>query len=173
MLTLRHIGKRNYKKKGVEMKVKEVMFKEVITVERYVTLRDLLMKFKGFHTFPVVPVVDNGKLIGIVRLQNLIDVFLPYNPEILKMAAFFDEFWEEDIFAAELAPEMGMLVLVEDIMDHEFIAVNENESIEKAYNLMRLHKKDQLPVVDDDGNLVGMVGVFDIIWAVFHQKGIV
>lgn len=33
--------------------------------------------------------------------------------------------------------------------------------------------KEEFPVVDKVGKLVGMVGIFDIIQAVFRQKGII
>ncbi len=155
------------------MKVQELMFTNVIYVTVDTPLRELLNRFSSFHTFPLVPVVDNGqKLVGMVKLQNIIDVFLPYNPEIIKMAPFMDEFWEEDIFSVDLAPEMGSLIVVEDIMDHNFVALRQNDSIEKAYQLLRMHKVQQLPVVDEDGKLVGMLGIFDIVLQVFKEKGI-
>ncbi len=155
------------------MKVEELMFTDIICVTVDTPLRELLKKFEKFHTFPLVPVVDDGKkLVGIVKLQNLIDVFLPYNPDIVRMAPFMDEFWDEDIFSVELAPEMGHLIVVDDIMEHKFVALKTDDSIEKAYHTMRTHKLEQLPVIDDSGKLVGMVGIFDIVLMVFKQKGI-
>ncbi len=67
---------------------------------------------------------------------------------------------------------MGSLIVVEDIMDHNFVALRQNDSIEKAYQLLRMHKVQQLPVVDEDGKLVGMLGIFDIVLQVFKEKGI-
>ncbi len=155
------------------MKVRKLMFTEIICVTIDTPLRELLRKFSNFHTFPLVPVVDNEKkLVGMVSLQNLIDVFLPYNPDIVRMVPFMDEFWEEDIFSVDLAPEMGQLIVVEDIMEHKFTAIKEEDTAEKAYQIMRMQKLDQLPVIDNDGKLVGMIGIFDIVLSVFKEKGI-
>jgi CBS domain-containing protein len=58
-------------------------------------------------------------------------------------------------------------------MEGEFISIPEDVSIEEAYKLMRLHLKEEFSVVDKTGKLVGRVGIFDVIRAVFRQKGIV
>lgn len=155
------------------MQIKEIITKDVITVRRSTTLRELLRKFAKFHLFPLVPVVeDDNRLVGIVSFRNLVDVFQPYNTEILKTVPFLDE-KEEDIFKAELVEEIGSLVVVEDIMERKFVSIKEDSSLEEAYKLMKLHLKEEFPVVDNDAKLVGMIGVFDIIREVFHQKGVV
>ncbi len=155
------------------MIVKDVMNKDVIYVGMYTTLRELLNKFGSFHTFPIVPVVDEDmKLVGLVRLQNLIDVFLPYDRELLRLSPFIDEFWDENIFKVEIEPELGILVVMSDIMDREFIAIQETEKLEKAYEILRAHKKEQMPVVADGGKLTGIIGVFDIVRFVFKERGL-
>ena len=155
------------------MQVKEIMTKEVIRVKRSTTLTELIEYFKEFHTFPLVPVVDeNGRLIGIVSFRNLMDIFRPRQPQILKSAPFVDEV-AEDIFKAELTSEMGDLIIVDDIMEKNFFSIDEEASLEDAYNLMRLHSIEKLHVVDREGKLVGFVGIFDIIMSIFREKGIV
>ena len=79
---------------------------------------------------------------------------------------------DHDVFDLEPAPAMGDLIIVDDIMDTHFFSVGEGESLQKAYKLMRLHKKECLPVVDGAGKLLGIVGVFDIILRMFQEKGI-
>ncbi|MFH1848085.1 MAG: CBS domain-containing protein [Candidatus Omnitrophota bacterium] len=156
------------------MQIKDIMLKgAVISVRRSTTLRSLIDKFKTFHTFPLVPVVDaDMKLIGVVYFNNLIDIFKPSRPAILKTIPFLDE-EEENLFDSELTSEMGPLILVEDIMEDQFMSVSEDMTVDKVYDLMKLHNKEQLPVVNKDGQLVGMIGVFDIVLAVFRDKGIV
>ncbi len=155
------------------MLVKDIMNKDVIWVGLYTTLRELLTKFDSFHTFPIVPVVDEEmKLIGIVRLQNLIDVFLPYDRELLKLSPFIDEFWDENIFKVEIEPELGILVVMSDIMDRDFVVIKSEEKIERAYEQLKAHKKDQMPVVNEEGKLCGIIGLFDIVRYVFKEKGL-
>lgn len=155
------------------MQVKEVMTKEVITVKRSTTLRQLLEIFAKFHMFPLVPVVEeDNNLVGIISFRNLVNVFRTHQPDILKTVPFLDED-EEDIFKAELTQDLGDLVIAEDIMERKFIYIQEDESLEKVYDSMKLHLKEQFPVLDKSGKLVGMIGIFDIIREVFRQKGII
>ena len=155
------------------MQVKDIMSKQVISVTRSTTLKQLLKAFDKFHIFPLVPVVEgDNHLIGIVSFRNLIDAFSSYHPDVLKLVPFLEE-EEIDIFKIDISDEIGNLVVVEDIMEREFISVLEDTALEEAYKLMRLHLKEEFPVVDKRGKLVGMVGIFDIVQAVFRQKGII
>jgi len=153
-------------------KVKDVMKRDVITVTRSTNLRELLQKFKDFHTFPLVPVVEEKKLVGVVKLENICKVFQPKEPEILKTLHFIDE-RPVNIFEVDMPPEMGYLVLVEDIMDTRFITVEEEDNLNDALSKMRLNNLIQVPVIDKNKNLVGIIGVFDIIKNLFMERGII
>jgi len=155
------------------MQVKEIMFKNVIAVTRSTTLKEMLTKFTNFHSFPVVPVIDEErKLIGMVFLRNIIDAFSVVKSHISKAIAFYEE-KEEDIFRIELDESAGNLILVDDIMDTKYFYVYEDATIEEAYRQMKIYQKDVLPVVDKEEKLVGIVGIFDIILAVFRQNKII
>jgi CBS domain-containing protein len=149
------------------------MSKEVITVRRSAKLKELLELFNKFHLFPLVPVVEeDNRLVGIVSFRNLIDVFSPYHQEILKTVPFLDE-QEEDIFKVELTKHIGDLLIVEDIMETKFISLQEDAALEEAFKLMKLHLKEEFPVTDETGKLVGKIGIFDIIRRVFQEKGVI
>lgn len=155
------------------MKVIDLMNRDVISVKRSTTLSELVKLFKNFHTFPLVPVVEkDNRLVGIVSFQNLTEVFRTQEPEILKTIPFIDE-EEEDILKADMSPEMGNLVIVDDIMKTKFFSVQEEAGIEEAYKAMKLHSKEQLPVVDKEERLSGIIGLFDIILGVFRDKGVI
>lgn len=155
------------------MQVKEIMSKDVITVKRSTTLRQLLEIFTKFHIFPLVPVVEeNNHLVGIVSFRNLVNIFQLRQPEMLRTVPFLDE-EEGDIFKADFTEELGRLVVAEDIMEKKFIALRDDTSLEEAYKLMKLHLKEEFPVVDSRGRLVGMLGVFDIVRQVFRQRGVI
>jgi len=155
------------------MLAKEIMKKDLVTVKRSTTLRELITRLQDFHTIPLVPVIEkDSRLVGTVSFNSLIDVFLPYEASVFKVIPFLER---EDIsiFELEITPEMGFLIVVDDIMDTRIIAVDEEEPLEKVYNLMKKHSLDKLPVVNRDKQLVGMIGDFDILVAVFRQKGII
>lgn len=154
------------------MKVSEAMKKDVIRVKRSTSLRQLLNLFKDFHTLPLIPVVDEeDSLIGVVSLTNLLDLLKPPQVKILKNVPFAEV--DECIFDLESTPAMGELILVDDIMDINFLSLESDVSLEEAYRTMQLHGKEQLPVVDKKKKFLGIIGVFDIVWRMFREKEIV
>jgi manganese-dependent inorganic pyrophosphatase len=158
--------------RGRGMKVKDVIKKEIIKVKRSTSLKELLNLFKNFHTFPLVPVVDEeGYLLGVVYLGNLLEILKSPQAKFLKNVPFAEV--DEDIFDLELAPTMGDLILVDDIMDTHFVSLKEDTSLEEAYKIMRLHNQEQLPVVDEENRFLGIIGVFDIVLRMFQQKGVI
>jgi len=58
-------------------------------------------------------------------------------------------------------------------MDANVVSIKADKSLEEAYKAMRLYKHDRLPVVDEQGKIIGIVGIFDIIWRMFKEKEIV
>ena len=154
------------------MKVLEATKTDIILVERSFSLRYLLDIFKNFHSNPVIPVVDDKKhLIGIVYPENLLDLLRPQQAKLFRNIPFME--MDEDVFDLEPVPAIGELLVVDDIMDINIVSIKQDDSLENAYKIMRLYKRERLPVVDSEGKIVGILGVFDIIWRMFKEKGIV
>jgi len=155
------------------MLVKDIMATDIIYVKRFTTLGSLLKKFKEFHAMPVVPVVDDDmKVIGSVSFDELIDALQPVHMGGLKGIAFVDA-QEPDIFDLVIEPETGKLVVVDDFMQTKFLTVDQDSSLEKVYREMKLYQKSAVPVIDKKGKLAGMIGIFDVIFAVFRERGVV
>ncbi len=154
------------------MKVIEAAKTDIIKVKRSLPLRGLLNLFKEFHSAPLIPVVNgDDNLIGVVYPENLLDLLRPQQAKLFRNVPFMEI--DEDIFDLEPVPSMGDLIIVDDIMDSNFVSVKSSDTLEEAYKAMRLSKKERLPVVDENGKILGIVGVFDVIWRMFQQKQIV
>ena len=154
------------------MKVIEAAQTNIIKVKRSLTLRSLLDMFKDFHTTPLVPVVDaESHLMGVVYPENLLDLLRPAQAKLFRNIPFME--MDEDTFDLEPIPSMGELIIVDDIMDTNFISIKSEDSLEEAYRIMRLNKKERLPVVDTEGKILGILGIFDIIWKMFKEKEVV
>lgn len=154
------------------MQVKEAMKKDVIKVKRSTSLKNLLILFKDFHALPLIPVIaENEQLVGVVSLDNLVEILKSQESKLFKNIIFAEV--DEDIFDLERVPSMGELILVDDMMSVNFISLKEDTPLEKAYSIMRLRNKDQLPVVDKANKFLGIIGIFDIIWNMVKEKGIV
>ena len=155
------------------MKVSEVMSQKIIAVRPSTTLAALIELFCNFHSFPLVPVIDEHKiLIGVVSFQQLVESFSNSAQDILRTVPFVDEY-NVDIFEMDITAEIGELCIVYDFMQTTFITVKNDSSLEEAYRLMKLHQCQQLPVVDSQNQLLGMIGAFDILLALFRQKGVI
>ena len=155
------------------MKVSGVMTQKIIAVSRSTTLTELIELFRNFHSFPLVPVVDDAHtLIGVVSFQRLIESFSAPSQDIFKTIPFVDEH-HVDIFEMDITPEIGELCIVDDLIETKYVTINQDSSIEEAYRILRVDRNEQLPVVDSEGKLVGMVGAFDILLALFRDKGVI
>lgn len=155
------------------MSVKTRMTKNVYTVTPEVSLYDVLRILED-HNFDGIPVVDKGRVVGVVdekmimrefcaccALQNQeagIDTDMPIpfastkvviEPDKRRIAHFLHRRTVSEI----LRPEQQVLT------------INADEPIEQASYLMLHHDVDLLPVVDNDNQLVGILTKGDVLRA--------
>ena len=122
-----------------KIKVREVMTKDVITInkdEYIVKAFEKMLKYK----ISSLPVVEGDKLVGIITTTDI-----GYN--LIK-----------DKYTLETK--------VEDVMTKDVITVKEDESIIDAIKKMDVKGNEiinQLPVLNDEGKLVGIISDGDII----------
>jgi CBS domain-containing protein len=157
------------------MQVKDVMQKNILSVQKGTTLSQLLDIFSNFHSFPVIPVVDKqGILVGLVHIRSFFEVFEPQNQELLMRNPLSMVGREPaNIFDIEIDEGMGFLVIAADIMDHKVVKIDQEKDLHAAYDLMQLHKRHAIPAVDSQGKLVGIVSMFEIVMQIFKEKGLV
>lgn len=116
---------------------------ETIRVDQLISdARRVMMKHRVHH----VPVVDGYRLVGLITAT--------------------------DIFAlghgATATPARGLEDLVDhqhrvsEVMQHELVTIGPRQDIRKAAELLSTGSFHALPVVDEDGRLLGMVTTTDI-----------
>jgi CBS domain-containing protein len=156
-----------------ELPVRDVMNKKVPTVSPSTTLSQLIQLMRKSH-LSFLPVVDEEKkLIGVVNYNDILQIFRPFSKslgEIVKRMPFVENVDDEDL-NLELSPEMGTLILVDDIINKNFIAVKETDTIKEARKLMRLHNIEMLPVIKEE-ILVGTISLLDIFVHIFKEHEI-
>ena len=126
------------------MKVKEWMVKDPVTVTRDQKLQDCVDLMKK-HSIRHLPVVVNQKLIGLVTESDLREVFL-----------------------ASLIEDLT----IEGVMISEPMTVTPDTEIEDAAKLIYYHKIGGLPVVDDYGQVVGIITVADLVEVFIELMGV-
>lgn len=157
-----------------KLPVSEVMHKDVLTVTPSTTLMQLvkLMRQTNSHLLPVID--DDNNLLGIVNYRGILNIFRPFSKsvsEIVERMPFVEKVDDENL-NLDLSPEMGMLIVVEDIINTKFVAVKDTSTVGDARRLMRLHNIDMLPVVSGK-RLVGMLSLLDILVYIFKEHDII
>ena len=134
--------------------VKHWMTRDVITITPRTSLAEAhrLMTQKRVRRLPVV---DQGHLVGIVTLGDVRSA----EPS----AASTLSVWEMNNLLARL--EIG------EIMTRNPTTINQNATMSTVAEVMLEKKFSGLPVVDDDGRLVGIITESDIFRLVVREWG--
>lgn len=138
------------------MKVKDRMSANPVTVtpETNVAEAFKLMKDKSIRRLPVV---DKNKLIGIITMSDL-NQAAPSSATTLSI-------YELNYLLAKTK--------IKDILGKtKLITVNQNAYIEIAAKMLRENKIGGMPVVDDDGKLVGVITETDIFDSFLEILGV-
>jgi CBS domain-containing protein len=158
------------------LKVSDCVIKDIAIAKRGTPLKDIIKVFKE-RKFHVLPVVDETSgLVGKITLDEVVSVFQPHSAEItqlLKTIPFLDTVPEVDIDIDYITPEMGILVVADEIMTKNYFTIAPDDSIAKAFSAMKVNDTEYLMVVEEGSKLVGIVGMFDIIYEMFKEKGLV
>jgi len=117
-----------------EETIKEYMKTDVVTVNKEAKLADVA-KIMTDKNIGSVIVVENSKPIGIIT--------------------------ERDIVKA-IGTGKGLETRAEEIMTKSLITVREDSPITGALALMRQFNIRHLPVIDDKGNLKGILSIRDV-----------
>jgi CBS domain-containing protein len=150
------------------MKVEEVMTKEVITCSPADPIRNIV-KLMGEHCISGLPVLDNGKLVGIVTEGDITKILAgPPVSSTLWLPSPFEVLLEipiKDLIELRRLQQSVKDVgekPVKDVMSKDPITIEPENDIEDASALMVRYKINRLPVVKS-GKLLGIVTRDDII----------
>lgn len=127
-----------------DLKIGEVMSKGLKVVSPNMCMNDVLELLRQEH-ISGAPVVENGKLVGVVSLEDLI----------------------RSMCATDLeAP-------VQKYMTSDVVTVNSFDAVIEAVEILARFKVGRLPVINQEGEVVGMITKGDITRGVLDalQKG--
>jgi CBS domain-containing protein len=129
----------------IEKKIEEVMTKDVITVKKDTTLKELRDLFEKYD-FNVFPVLENGEIIGVVTKLNFLKIF-SFDPE-------------------RLIPDLKSIYAKNagDIMSRKILAVCTGNSIQKAAQKMMDNRVRAILVTDKSKKILkGIITRGDIM----------
>jgi len=140
------------------MNISDCMKRNVISISETATVREAAAIFAKKH-IGLLPVVDdNMKVVGVVGLKNLLNLNLPDFVRFVADVDFVHDFGavESSRPSAE-ALDQPITTLMKDA-----ITVEENCGLTRAYALILQHNLHDLPVVSENGELVGVSSRVDI-----------
>ena len=122
------------------MPIGEICNREVVFSHRNHTVREAALLMREYHVGDLVVVEENGKRkpVGIVTDRDI----------------------AISIVALGLDPDV---ITVGDIMGPELVTVRENQGVFETIQQMRLKGVRRLPIVGEEGALVGIVAVDDLV----------
>ena len=128
------------------MNVRDCMKSPVFTVDPDTLIDNALEMMREKHVRRL-PVVENGKLVGLVTRNIIGDAVAP-SPAPLTL-------WGIHCQLARMK--------VRDVMITDVIVVHPDDTIKEVVALSEKHQIGTFPVVDENGNLVGIITNTDLL----------
>ncbi|MGC9023796.1 MAG: CBS domain-containing protein [Chloroflexia bacterium] len=123
-----------------EVKIGDIMTRDVVTVEPHHTMAELRTVLRD-HRISGAPVLENGELVGIVSVEDLIKA----------------------LSAGEIEAPVG------EKMTRRPVTICADETVVTAIKYFNRHGYGRFPVVDRQGKLVGILTRGDIIRGLLKQ----
>ncbi len=137
------------------MLVKNWMNKPAITIDKLSSMHDAMTLMKK-HQITLLPVMDKQRLVGVLTDRDL------------KKAS------ASDATTLEMHELLYLLssIKVKDIMSSKPISVPPDFTIEETAELLLANKISGVPVVDNDGNVVGVITHTDLFKVIISLTGV-
>ena len=147
--------------------VADIMTKDVVTVKRETTIRELAGIFET-RSFGTLPVLDGeGNLAGIVTASDLVEQGRNLHiPTVISLFDWVIPLGGERTLERELHKMTAQTA--GEICSTDVVTVSPSDTVSTAADIMSDHKLHALPVVDGK-RLVGMVSRIDIIRSLIQK----
>lgn len=146
------------------MKVQDVMTPTVVTVTPKSSFKNV-WKILFQNRVNALPIVDQKKkLLGIITKEDLLKKLYPDYTEL------FEDFSAAADFEA-MEEKMDTLIdsTAQELMNVRAIFTREESPAMRALSRMIARRVNQLPVLDDEDKVIGMITKGDVFYALFRK----
>ncbi len=146
------------------MKVADVMSKQVDYVRPSDKVQKVALLIFG-RNINGIPVLEGKKLVGLVAETDILTKFFPTVSELIE-----DQVHEANFEEMEEKASTIMSMPVSQIMSRNPTVVKANTPLLRAQSLMNVKNVGRLPVVDEQGRLLGIVSKGDVFRSLIGEK---
>ena len=145
--------------------IRDCMKKTVFSIASTAAIRDAA-KILVEKRIGILPVLDhNNRPIGVVALKDLINLTLPCFVHLFTDVDFVSDFGAvEDSLPSDANLDQSITTLM-----HPGTVLEEHSGLLRAYAFMLQHDLHDLPVVDKEGKLSGIVSRVDVGTAILEN----
>ena len=144
------------------MRIEEVMNKYPVTIDKQAPISDVAELLVKYNLTAVSVVDESNKLIGIITegdlLYKKVRPHVPHYVNVLGASIYYKGIGEYNSQFKKLLASS-----VEDLMTKEVITAKPETEVEEVVAVMLDKHLKSMPVVDEEGVLIGSLGRRDII----------
>jgi len=143
------------------------MKREVVSISQSATVLDAVRTVVERHvgTLPVVD--DDGVLVGVSTIKDLMNIFLPDFVTLLHDISFVHDFGAIELQKLENQPEVAQMSITE-VMGPP-VCVEKEDRLLRTASLLHRRDMQDMPIVDCNRRLVGIASHVDLASAFFAQ----
>ena len=152
------------------MLVKDVMSKNVITISPEESISNAIDKMAKNNISGLI-VVEDEKVVGVISESDVLKIFKSEFPELklssnISLSIF--SLIKSGIKIIREIKKIGKLK-VKDLMSKKVFFVKPEDTILEAARIMSKKDVRRLPVIDENGKLVGVISRTDILRALVKE----
>jgi len=140
------------------MKVKDVMSKDIKKISPEATVKETLQELFNMKRTGFLVIDEENKLVGVVTEKDILKNILP---SYLKNVGRF--IYEENPKGIKNKIVELFKLKVKDIMFKDVVSVNEDTTLCEVAHVMVAQNIRQMPVVDKQGKVVGVIGRHEVV----------
>lgn len=147
------------------MIVKNIMKKDVVTIPHTATYYEAA-KILHDHNISGAPIVDEqNKLVGMITEKDLFKVQYPFYKSYYENPELYADAEDRENKASEIKDDV-----IEKFYSHDITTVTPDTLIMQAGAMLIAKGIHRMPVVDDDGKIVGIISRGDIFRQVLKRN---
>ena len=162
-------GEQEIDKRALRQLLAQIVARKPRTVSPDTPIPEVLKVMLDNH-FDMVPVIGVGEteVVGVITTTDILKVYFKLDKAVRQLCSELDEAADSGDLAFAPPSDARQLYLwisqtVQDIMTEHVISLTPQDDLEEAINLMQEHEFRHIPIVDEQGNLQGIVSDRDIL----------